>query len=241
MRISCLLRFGLCALVIAFPSTATAEEPGVESNDGHLLVPTKPVEHAPGYHNHDGFYFRFGTGLGGYIETLGPKSGPIAGRVSATGATVELAVGGTVAPGIVVGVGSYLERLLASDLQTSDDLEAPIPNRLLPSFRDTLLVGPFCDWYFDPRQGLHLQAAAGLFHMARVRYTPGNFDDGDYSATGAGGLIGFGQEWFVSAENNIGVTTQLAFAWAQGQKVEGERWTHYIVATPTFVFTWTHH
>jgi hypothetical protein len=191
-------------------------------------------------HIHDGFYARVGTGLGGYLEMVGPTSMPIAARVSGASSAIELALAGTLVPGFALGLGVYIERLLSTDVQLADARSAPLPQPLEPSFRATTLVGPHADWYFDPQSGLHGQAAAGLFHISRAGYTPGSFDAGDYSATGVGVLLGLGQEWWMSQQSSIGVTTQFGLGWAEGES-QGEQWTHWIIATPIFMFTWTYH
>jgi hypothetical protein len=195
----------------------------------------------PEVRKHDGFYFRFGTGLGGYLETLTPPNGPLAARASGIGGTVELAIGGTPFAGLVLGGGLYMERILASDVERSDSRLEPLPNALQPSFRDTTLLGPMLDYYPDPHDGLHFQAAAGLFYMARPGYTPGDFSSREYSALGVGAMVGLGQEWWVTDQSSIGVTTQVLAATAEGRTQDGESWRHVIVATPTFVFTWTYH
>jgi hypothetical protein len=190
---------------------------------------------------HDGFYFRFGTGLGGYLETITPVGSVTAARASGIAGTVELAAGFTPLPGFVVGVGVYLERILASDMEQTDEYSGEVPTALLPSFRDTTLAGPLVDWYPDPDLGLHVQAAAGYFYLSRAAYTPGEYGSRDYSGNGLGAVVGLGQEWWISDQSSIGVTTQVMVSVAQGSSESAGEWEHLIVATPTFVFTWTYH
>src|SRR5438045_765689 len=58
-------------------------------------------------HTHDGFYLRLGLGFGGVGGNVTPDAG--GPTTSMKGGTVssELAFGGTVAPGLVIGGGIY--------------------------------------------------------------------------------------------------------------------------------------
>jgi hypothetical protein len=207
-------------------------------------LPSKPPAPAlpvrEGDFRHDGFYFRFSTGLGGYIETLGMDSGPVAARASGISGTIELGTGGTVAPGWVLGLGIFLQRPLATSLELSDAGGEALPKQVEPSFRDGLLLGPLVDWYPNARKGLHFQGALGFVHFSRPFYIPGDFGSRSYGASGAGAMIGLGQEWWTSEQDSIGVTTQFFLSTAWGRADENT-WRHWQLGTPTFVFTWTHH
>jgi hypothetical protein len=195
----------------------------------------------PGAYEHDGFYFRFSTGIGGYIEVVNPVDHAVAARTSGIGGTVELGAGGTVARGWVLGLGAYFLRPLASDVELSDGREEALPKQVVPTFRDSVLLGPLVDWYPDVRDGLHFQGAIGWVHLSRALYTPGDFSSRAYAANGIGALLGLGQEWWTSPENSIGVTTQFTLSTSWGELDDGGAWHHLQLGTPTFVFTWTHH
>lgn len=204
--------------------------------DAHIV----PALHLPGQFEHEGFYFRFSTGLGGYNEVIKQSFDPIAARVSGIGGTIELGAGWTVEKGLVLGLAAYFERLLATDLMLTKSRKEPLPSRLEPSFRDTVLVGPLADWYPDPHTGMHFQASVGYFLLSRSQYTPGDYSGQGYTAQGGGGLVGFGQEWWATENSSIGITTQFSLAVANGKVPDAGRWTHWVVTTPTFVFTWTY-
>jgi hypothetical protein len=194
----------------------------------------------PGAFLHDGFYFRFSTGIGGYIETITPVGYAVAARGSGIGGTIELGAGTTVADGWALGIAAYLQRPLASDVELSDNRSEPLPTPLVPSFRDSMLLGPFVDWYPNPREGIHFQGAVGYVLLSRSLYTPGDFSSRSYQASGVGVLFGLGQEWWTNAQNSIGVTTQFSLSTAWGEVRNEGRWQHWVLGTPTFVFTWTH-
>jgi hypothetical protein len=132
------LRFGATALAIVAPSIAAAQ----------------PARH--GAHVHDGFYFRGSLGFGTLaFDQKSDLAGIPSGRVSGLGTASDLMLGGTPAPGVVVGGA-----LLAT--------HAPNPNfdsnrpAIEPGVAASLaIIGPFVDVFFDPRRGFHLGAAAG--------------------------------------------------------------------------------
>jgi hypothetical protein len=72
-------------------------------------------------------------------------------------------------------------------------------------------------------------------------YTPGDFGSHSYAAHGVGAMVGLGQEWWTSAQNSIGVTTQFNLSTAWGDTPRDGEWRHWLLGTPTFVFTWTYH
>src|SRR5689334_5231402 len=87
-----------------------------------------------GAHVHDGFYFRIATGFGVMDERLNadelPGGGSIEARNRGIATTSDLAIGGTVAPGWVIGGGIYSLDLIASTLRTSGANISSIPAEL---------------------------------------------------------------------------------------------------------------
>jgi hypothetical protein len=239
------LSSSICAWVI-IPDAHARERGEVHSytGQGDFAPPagaTRRELQQPGAYLHEGFYFRFSTGIGGYIEAVNPVDHAVAARTSGIGGTVELGAGASVAPSWVLGVGAYFLRPLASDIELTDGREEPLPKQVVPTFRDSMLLGPLVDWYPDPRDGLHFQAAVGWVHLSRALYTPGNFSSRAYSAMGVGALVGLGQEWWTSPDNSIGVTTQFTLSSTWGETEDEGTWHHLQLGTPTFVFTWTYH
>jgi hypothetical protein len=160
-------------------------------------------------HVHDGFYLRLGAGFGG----VGGSSTPDAGGPSTSmkGGTIssEIALGGTVAPGLVFGGGVY-SMIVPSPKYTPDGgTEVDAGAHHIAGF------GPMIDWYFDPTKGGHLQAglllATGV--VSQKDNTPG--------AKGFGGalMIGGGYEFWVGEQWSIGPLARIT-AYRIGMKTD---------------------
>jgi hypothetical protein len=117
------------------------------SSGAPLYVSQLPPAPQLGVHLHDGFYFRYSLGLS-YVQATGRgPSGSVA--VSGAGIGEMLALGGTPAPGLVVGGAavSHLAPLTANG------------SRLLLS---EATYGILLDWFPDPTDGWHVGGTIGL-------------------------------------------------------------------------------
>ena len=207
-----------------------------------------PVGPAPeaGARVHDGFYFRVGSSFGVYDERLQSEELVTGGTIEARNrgmATVsDLAIGGTIAPGWVIGGGIYSLDLIASTFRaTEDSAVAGLPPELDPGLRSLALIAPFVDWYPNVRGGFHAQAALGLATLTPRLFGHPATDDSEYLAVGGGLLIGTGYEWWVADEWSIGVLGQFGVRVLSGKDDSGVRWTHVITNSPTLGVTLTYH
>ena len=208
------------------PATAAAPPPPAEP------VPASDLPRA-GSHTHDGFYLRMAIGPA-YVflnsdVTIGTASA--SGSVSGPGLAGELMLGGTVAPGLVVGGGSQgavlpsgaSGTIKASD-GTSSDLkttETGVGN----------MIGPFADYYFKPQDGLHAQLLLGY-----AQYQAGSSDSG--KSSGFGVSAGFGNEWWVADEWSIGVLGRLQYFSLKGSGAGTPTLTAYV---PAALISFTYH
>src|SRR5258706_15136989 len=111
---------------------------------------------ATGAHTHDGFYARIALGAGfGFGKNEVDVAGSPTADVSGVAGAGELALGGTVARGLVLGGGSYGAFLTVPKYKSDagDVKGGPLVFQSL---------GPFVDFYFDPHGGGHAQAALAL-------------------------------------------------------------------------------
>jgi hypothetical protein len=139
----------------------------------------------PTVRNHDGFYLRLGLGVG-------PLYSSEAGGV---GIPSELALGGTPAPGLVLGVGNYGVVIPKPD----DDRDA---GQL--AFN---AWGPFVDYYLDPKLGAHVQASVMfVFGLS----SPKDGVEGAYGP-GYGAALGAGYEWWIAEQWSLGVVLRAAY------------------------------
>jgi hypothetical protein len=230
------------SLVALQPATASADP--LSAAPG-LSGPIGPPPDA-GAHVHDGFYFRVAQSFGVYDERLQSQEfvngGTIEARNRGMATVSDLAIGGTIAPGWVIGGGIYSLDLIASTFRTSEDSVAVVvPEELDPGLRSLSLIAPFVDWYPNVHGGFHAQAALGLATLTPRLFGHPATDNSEYLALGAGLLIGTGYEWWVADEWSIGVLGQLGFRVLTGKDDAGVRWTHIITNSPTLGVTLTYH
>ena len=175
----------------------------------------------PTIHLHDGFYLRLGIGAG-YMYA--PTTVTVSGiddetTFTAKGPAVatEFAMGGTPAPGLVIGGGVYS---ISAPSAKADDFEADgekIDD--LTGEWDMIslsIIGPFIDYYFNPEAGLHLQLAVGL---ASSSVSKGEFKTGegssktdDETGSGFGAMLGFGFETWAGEQWSVGGLIRVLYA-----------------------------
>ena len=181
---------------------------------------------------HDGFYLRLGLGVG-YLHdsiTLKGVTSNTDFSIKGFGIPLEIALGGTIAPGLVLGgaiQGGSFPNPTAKFGGISGDLNT---TAVLSS------IGPFVDYYPDPRGGLHFQGFVGYGVIGAQD------DDGDTSSDNPKGVAlsaGVGHEWFVSQGWSIGVLGRLQYAhltWSSGGAKETDS-----VISPGVLASFTYH
>ncbi len=155
-----------------------------------------------GVREHDGFYLRLGAGVGYAFGKAKPEDGPSAAEadVSGIGIPTELAAGGTIAPGLVLGGGSY--GLVLPAPKYKNDLAEVTGGQTVAS-----AVGPFIDYYIDPKGGAHVEAALlfGYISNAAKDAQPSG------AGFGFGAMLGGGYEFFVSDQWSIGALARVTY------------------------------
>jgi hypothetical protein len=190
-------------------------------------------------HEHDGFYARFGLGFAGFTDGLvadpGRDSARDAGANTGVGTASELAIGGVVARGLVLGGGFFGSSALVTDYHREDGSGVPSALRNPGSF---LLLGPFADWYFAPKVGLHAQAALGLATLTGWRWEQALRSERSVAA-GGGVMLGIGKEWWISDDWGLGVMARLT-AGALAERHDGRYWYHATATFPSVLLTATY-
>ncbi len=197
--------------------------------------PVAPVDQKKtGINYHDGFYFRFGVGVGYVYGEISARE--LAGDVTTTGISVpfEVALGGTPVPGIVIGVGSYPLYLPALNYSVSvagSDVEGSADAGSFGA------LGPFVDFYPNPTQGVHLQAAPTF-----IVFSPGTSDGMpiELSGNGFGAMIGAGYELWVAEQWGGGWLVRLQAAKVTLEDEAGNEYD-YVTIMPSVLFTITLH
>jgi hypothetical protein len=174
----------------------------------------------PTVRRHDGFYLRMGIGLGyGRATTKGTVSGSeVKATYSGTGPAFEIMLGGTVAPGLVIG-GGILELDVVNptvDVESSD----PTLNSLFTGrsnfsgFFGFNTIGPFIDWFPADTGGAHVggMVGLGLIHLEGSRGVGGSLWTG-YD-------FWIGQQWSLGAEVRGTLASGRRNVWFGNEQIE---------------------
>lgn len=208
--------------------------------------PPPPVD--VGAHEHDGFYLRLGGGLGRLDASFASDQsfdldGSVDGSFAHSAIAFEISVGGTPAPGLVIGGGLYLSSagdVTSSDLKVNGAAAADLHHNNATLW----LLGPFVDYYIDPKLGWHVQGALGVAGVNVSEGTRGGSDTQITRRHDTGGLgfeVGGGYEWWVGKQWGMGILLRLMYASTETNKDQPERWTYKALAFPELLFSVTYH
>jgi hypothetical protein len=191
--------------------------------------------------NHEGFYLRLGGGftyLSDSIETddlllIREAKGTAKGG----GGASELALGGAVAPGVILGGGFYSHWVPSLE---SDDAEIGNLEVGDIEFEESQLhvLGPFVDFYPNPSSGLHLQASLGLALGSLGEGQGNNFVIEENGGGGFGFVGGVGYEWWIADNWSLGILGRFTAAWFSAEDDNEVEWSHAVIA-PAVLFTAT--
>ncbi len=207
-----------------------------------LLAVTLAIEapaQAEPAQTHHGLYVRLAAGASYFSDSVEsdpiPPFGKLSGTLKGGAISTQAAIGGTILPGLIVG-GTLFVHYLPGPSTTNASasgglLSAPVGDI---DFDPTTLtvIGPFVDYYFNPRSGLHAQASIGYGILSLGQ---GN-DRGsgvlavhDQKGSGVSAVLGGGYEWWVSDSWGVGVLGQLMMGWGSGDDTTNHTWTHRIL------------
>lgn len=227
-------RRALAVILVGCATIAAGRAAAAESDD----PPAAAV--APGARTHDGFYLRIGNGFGAFDERLSAGSGDseVNARNRGIGTLGELALGGTIAPGWVLGGGVYACDVLAATFRSSG---ADVPAELDPGLRNAGLIAAFVDVYPDPHRGLHFQGALGLATLTPRVFGHPATERSEYLALGAGLMFGAGYEVWIADEWSLGVLARTTVAFVAGDDELGTSFRHLVLTSPGLLVTLTYH
>jgi hypothetical protein len=195
--------------------------------------------------SHHGLYVRVAGGASYFSDAVESDPLPLLGTVDGTlkGAafSAQLAVGGSISPGFVLGGALFFNHMpspSATDGASHNALGTTSIGAI--DFDPTTLtvIGPFADYYFDPAGGFHVGAALGYGFLSLGQGT----DRGlgirrvqDQSGGGWAAVVGGGYEWWVSSSWGVGVLGQLMFGLGSGEDSTGNSWRHRVLVPGLFV------
>jgi hypothetical protein len=187
---------------------------------------------------HDGFYLRVANGFGAFDERLSAEQGETEGRNRGIATLGELALGGSITPGWVIGGGIYTCDVLATTFRGSG---AAVPTELDPGLRGVTLIGPFVDVYLDPRRGLHLQGSLGLATLTPRVFGHAATERSEYLAVGGGLMFGAGYDVWIADEWSLGVLARSTVAFVAGDDEQETSFRHLVLTSPGLLVTLTYH
>jgi hypothetical protein len=158
---------------------------------------------------HDRFYLRLGLG-GGTLRTSGTFDPDDGTSIDTRGGgfSFDLAIGGTPAPGFVIG-GDYT---FQQGVKPRVKFSTPTGSSEIDSNNDSVfgLLGIFADWFPDPRGGFHVGATLGLALLS-IADDNGNVSNSN-EKRGGGGALRVGYDFWVGDQWSIGILGQLVGA-----------------------------
>jgi hypothetical protein len=210
--------------------------------------PPPPVESpkredAPGVRTHDGFFFRIALGPGAFFGSGTERDNgrdSHEGSINGFALVGELSFGGTVGRGVVLGGGNWNAVALSPTMKGKGLNPATVETEVRdPVVLPFGLVGPFLDWYVNPKEGFHIQTAVGL---ATGGYEePGDNEDTIF-LTGIGGMIGLGHEWWIGEQWSMGILARGTFGSLSGTDPTDPNEEHSaILASPGVLLTFSYH
>jgi hypothetical protein len=155
-------------------------------------------------HLHDGFYLRMALGisyLSNQTQIKDSLQTTIANdyQLHGVGPTIDFFIGGTPGRGLVIG-GGIVSTAVSKPTITYGGRETQLNDNA-----SAAVVGPFIDWYFNPRRGFHAQLLTGI-GLSQVTPRRKDFNTNDTkSGSGFGIDLGIGHDWWISNQWSIGI------------------------------------
>lgn len=156
------------------------------------MLGTAHAESAP----KEGLHVTFGVGGAQHttLSSIEGFDGDI--QISGFGIAGMVAVGWTLAPGVVLGAGAMGGHIISPTIDDGQGVEAE--NDLI-----FLVSGIYADYSFDPTGGLHLQLLVGFATLEE------GADDIEDVATGLGAAVGVGYRFPLDPKWSLGVIARI--------------------------------
>ena len=201
------------------PGTVPAEPPGAvpyyqeQSSEPPPSIyvaqpPLPPLTPRTRYY-HDGFYLRISSGFSYLHVSTSLNNNDSTGSLSGGGSSFDIMVGGTPAPGLVVG-GGLLWQMAFDPSSTVTRRGTAVTGIDSGSNGNVglLLIGPMIDAFPAPTGGFHV---GGLLGFA----ANGLKDNQDNLSAGLGFSAWTGYMWWVSGQWSLGAMLRFDAAWTR--------------------------
>ena len=191
------------------------------------------AEDARGEYRHDGLLLRSAPGVAAFWSIVSGETGPSARTsVRGIGQSSAIELGGTPAPGLVLGAAVWVARVDPVFVEGGKHVSSDDDSVKLTQLR----VGPFVDFYPNPRRGFHGTVAPSLV----VEFeTDTKGDPVEPLWYGAALATGAGYEWFLAREVSIGLLGRFAFG--SVARTSGGTTERLTFVAPELALTATYH
>jgi hypothetical protein len=168
---------------------------------------------------------------GGYFHDAEKLTGGVGSNatISAAAAALELSIGGSLSPGLVLGGALLTNTAISPKIDYSDGSE-PSKGRV-----NAVILGPFLDYYTRPSGGLHFGGTIGFVAVA-IRDKGSPIDSEQVRGLGIVPEIGY--EWWVGPEWGMGGLFRLIVA--KAGRTRGDITESDTIVAPSLLFTTTY-
>lgn len=208
----------------------------IAEQPGQPAPPAPPSAPSPSDRNHDGFYLRLSLGPGYFwdsVETT-PESG-LDEKYRGSLLSLDILVGATVLPGLILGGGiwyspglRFRHQDITAETQLQDDYQLAFGQ-----------FGPFADYYLNPKEGLHLQAAINWAALS-IDSTDIDAESSSAGVVDASGFAirgGVGYDFWLSDRWSVGALGSLSYSFLDEKS--GGVTTKHRIWSPTVVASFT--
>jgi hypothetical protein len=202
-------------------------------------APAEPEPRGTRARTHDGFYLQFALGVG-YVSANAESqgSGGVELELTGVGQLGQLAIGGTIAPGLVLGGGIYGVNVFAGSYAYGpkdadfNEIESDA------EFSAASMIGPFVAYYFDPEQGAYLVGAPAYTVVSGGKSKDGRISES--SGSGFGLMLGAGYDAWVGDQWSVGAMARFQYFSAELEDDDDNK-VDFTAIVPGALFTVTYH
>ena len=196
------------AILLSLPAAANAQDqppppPPPGSSQGYMYGAYGQT--VPGYREHEGFFFRFGTGVG-YTQAAAEEAG-FDVKVKGPGGALTLALGANIVPNLII----YGELFADVSLEPTIEVEGEeFETEDLSAGAFGVGVGMA---YYLP-SNIYFSGTLGVAQLSVQADEDGDGDTEEVGDTDFGPAFSgqIGKEWWVSSNWGLGIAGQILFA-----------------------------
>lgn len=166
------------------------------------------------------------------LGSLGARGGGVA---------IELALGGTIAEGLVIGGGIYSSSVSKVHWKGNSLRDSQGSDTATGTQGSLGLLGVFIDYYPNPKDGFHLQGALGIGALTFERDNKNGVPDETWAGSGGGAMLGVGYEVWVASQWSLGGVARLLLMSGSLRGEDSDRTFDAKGYAPALMFVATHH